>query len=142
RTPLALTDDSFRCMLHCPPPAVPPSPPPPPDRTWAEVVAHCLRVPPVMRRAGLLHDVDVELPADDFYAAGGWLFMTLAPSSDYADAAALPGFVRSFAPRVPPLSFAAPRSVFTAVLFPVFPDAASAAAVAAKYDAIFAEAIT
>ncbi|HVE87031.1 MAG TPA: hypothetical protein VND93_29445, partial [Myxococcales bacterium] len=95
KTPLALTDDSFRCMLRCPPPGPPPPPPPPPDRTWAEVFAACLRVPPLMRRAGLLHTVEVPLPSDDFYAGGGWLFFTLAPSSDYADAVGLPGFARS-----------------------------------------------
>jgi hypothetical protein len=95
-----------------------------------------------MRRAGLLHTVDVTLPSDDFYSSGGWLFFTLAPTSDYADAVAIPGFVRSFATRVPVLDVTKPRPVFTAVLFPVFPDAPSAAAEAAKYDTVFPEAVT
>src|SRR5215471_4344657 len=73
RTALALTNDSFRCMLQCPPP-VKVVPKPAPDRSWAEVFANALRVPPLMRRAGLLHTVDVTLPADDFYSNGGWLF--------------------------------------------------------------------
>lgn len=141
RTPLALTDDSFRCMLRCPPPARPP-PPGPRDPSWAEVFANILRVPPLMRRAGLLYTLDVPLPADDFYQDGGWLFFTLAPTSDYASAVGLPNFVRSFATRVPPLSVARPRPVFTAVLFPVFPDATAAAAVAARYDTVFPEAIS
>jgi hypothetical protein len=141
RTPLGLTDDSFRCMLHCPPP-VKTVPKPPPDRSWAEVFANALRVPPLMRRAGLLHTVEVTLPSDDFYSSGGWLFFTLAPASDYADAVAIPGFVRSFATRIPVLDVTQPRPVFTAVLFPVFPDAASASAVATKYDTVFPEAIT
>ena len=141
RTALALTDDSFRCMLHCPPP-VKVVPKPIPDRSWAEVFAAALRVPPYMRRAGLLHTVEVTLPADDFYSSGGWLFFTLTPTSDYADAVAIPGFVRSFATRVPVLDVAKPRPVFTAVLFPVFPDAPSAAAEAAKYDTVFPEAMT
>jgi hypothetical protein len=141
RTPLALTDDSFRCMLNCPPPGKI-IPKPPPDRSWAEVFANALRVPPIMRRAGLLHTVDVVLPADDFYNAGGWLSFTLAPASDYATAVAIPGFTRSFVTRVPALDVAQPRQVFTSVLFPLFPDAPTAAAQAAKYDTVFPEAIT
>lgn len=140
KTELARTDDSFRCMLHCPPPAPRPRSPPR-DPSWAEVFTNTLRVPPLMRRAGLLHTIDVPLPADDFYAGGGWLFVTLAPGSDYASAAGIPGFLRSFATRVPPLAVARARQVFTAVLFPVFPDATLAAAAAAKYDTIFPEAI-
>ena len=141
RTALARTDDAFRCMLHCPPP-VKTVPKPPPDRSWAEVFANALRVPPLMRKAGLLHTVEVALPSDDFYASGGWLSFTLAPTSDYADAAAIPGFVRSFATRIPVLEVTKSRPVFTAVLFPVFPDAPSAAAEAGKYDAVFPEAET
>src|SRR5262249_11287266 len=141
RTTLGLTDDSFRCMLHCPPPVIT-VPKPPPDRSWAEVFANALRVPPLMRRAGLLHTVEVTLPGDDFYASGGWLFFKLAPGSDYADAVAIPGFVRSFATRIPVLDVKQARPVFTAVLFPVFPDAPSAAAEAPKYDTVFPEAVT
>ena len=70
-------------MLNCPPPAKT-LPKPIPDKTWAEVFAIALRVPPIMRAAGLLHSVEVVLPTDDFYSAGGWLFFDLAPSSDYA----------------------------------------------------------
>jgi hypothetical protein len=82
------------------------------------------------------------LPADDFFKAGGWLSFTLAPTSDYAAAVAIPGFVRSFVTRVPALDVAKPRPVFTAVLFPLFADAPTAAAQASKYDTVFPEAIT
>ena len=141
RTPRALIDNSFRCMLGCPPPVMH-APHPAPARTWAEVFAIALRVPPVMRRAGLLHTVQVALPDDHFYSSGGWLFFTLSPDSDYADAAGLAGFARSYATRVPALDTAHARPVFTAVLFPVFANPAAASAQSAKYDSVFPEAIT
>jgi hypothetical protein len=141
RTSRALIDDSFRCMLNCPPPVMP-LPHPPAERTWAEVFAIALRVPPIMRRAGLLHTVEVVLPDSTFYSSGGWLFFTLAPDSDYADAAGSPGFVRSYATRIPALDALHARPVFTAVLFPVFADPFAASAQSAKYDTVFPEAIT
>jgi len=64
------------------------------------------------------------------------------PRADYATAVAIPGFTRSFVTRVPALDVAQPRQVFTSVLFPLFPDAPTAAAQATKYDAVFPEAIT
>lgn len=140
KTPLARTDDSFRCMLNCPPP-VKLTKSPPPDRSWAEVFSTALRVPPVMRAAGLLHTVDITPPAG-FYTHGGWLFFTLAPASDYAAAAGVAGFLRTYATRVPALAVSTKRSIFTAVLFPVFPDAATASAAAPKFQSVFPEAIT
>ena len=100
-----------------------------------------VRQPLVLRRAGLLHDVTVGLPTPDFYRDGGWLFFTLAARSDYANAVGEPNFFRSFATRVPSLSVAQRRPVFTAVLFPVYSNAAAAAAVADRYDDVFREAV-
>jgi hypothetical protein len=141
KTALAITDDSFRCMLKCPPPNKP-VPPAPHKRSWAEAIANASRLPLVMRRAGLLHTVTIPLPDPAFYADAGWLFFTLAASSDYAAAAALPNFFRTYATRVPSLSTTNDRSVFTAVLFPVFADATAASAVAGRYDEVFPEALT
>jgi hypothetical protein len=95
----------------------------------------------VLRAAGLLYTIEVVLPKADLYSEGGWLFLTLDPASDYASSAPLPGFLRSFATRVPALGASTRRPIFTAVLFPVFPDATAAAAAGGAYDEVFPEAI-
>lgn len=103
-----------------------------------------MRQPKVLIEAGLLHEIEVPLPntEPDLYANGGWLFLTLDPSSDYyASSETVPGFLRSFATRVPALAAATLRPIFTAVLFPVFADATAAAAAGGAYDEIFPEAI-
>ena len=130
KTPLAVVDDSYHRMLTCPP-AGPVTVPPQRDLSWAEVFANVLRAPQIMRDAGLLHTVDLTAPDPNFFQHGGWISFTLSPTSDYADAAGLPGFVRSYATRVPALTTMETRPLFTAVLFPLFPDATAAGAAAA-----------
>lgn len=140
RTPLASVDEEYKCMLRCPPKQPLPKP-----KTitysWIDALGYALRQPLVLRAAGLLHTIEVALPKADLYAEGGWLFLTLDPSSDYASSAPLPGFLRTFATRVPALAASTKRSIFTPVLFPVFPDATAAAAAGGAYDEIFGEAI-
>jgi hypothetical protein len=141
RTELAVTDDTYRCLLRCPP-RTPPTPPPasPPPRSWLDALGYALRQPQVLRAAGLLHTLEVALPAADYYVDGGWLFLTLDASDAYAGVAGMPGFLRSFATRVPPLAAGRVRPLFTAVLFPVFADATAAAAAGGDYDPVFEEA--
>jgi hypothetical protein len=142
RTELAVIDDSYHCLLRCPPKS-PPTPPPaaPPPRSWLDALGYAMRQPQILRAAGLLHTLEVALPGAGYYSDGGWLFLTLDAAGDYASAAALPGFLRSFATRVPSLSGDHERPLFTAVLFPVFADATAAAAAGGDYDPVFAEAI-
>ncbi len=140
RTPLASVDEEYKCMLRCPPKAPLPKPAPP-QYSWIDALGYALRQPMVLRAAGLLHTIEVTLPSADLYGEGGWLFLTLDPKSDYASSAPLPGFLRTFATRVPALGASTQRSIFTAVLFPVFPDAGAAAAAGGAYDEIFPEAI-
>jgi hypothetical protein len=140
RTELASVDEEYKCMLRCPPKQPLPKPTPP-TYSWIDALGYALRQPMVLRAAGLLHTIDVVLPKADLYAEGGWLFLGLDPASDYASSAPLPGFLRSFATRVPALGASTKRPVFTAVLFPVFGDATSAAAAGGAYDEVFPEAI-
>ena len=140
RTELAVIDDSYHCLLRCP--AKTPLPAPTvPKYSWIDALGHAMREPAILRAAGLLHTLDVALPRGDLYKDGGWLFLTLDPTSAYADSVALPGFLRTFATRVPALSRASGRPVFTAVLFPVFADGAAAATAGPAYDEVFPEAI-
>jgi hypothetical protein len=140
RTPLASVDEEYKCMLRCPPKKPLPKPAPP-TYSWIDALGYALRQPMVLRAAGLLHTIEVTLPSAELYANGGWLFLTLAAGSDYASSAPLPGFLRSFATRVPALAASIERPIFTAVLFPVFADATAAAAAGSEYDEIFPEAI-
>ena len=140
RTPLASISEDYKCMLRCPP-KKPLAEPAVPTYSWIDALGYALRQPLVLRAGGLLHTIEVTLPSADLYAKGGWLFVGLAAGSDYASSAALPGFLRSFATRVPALGASTQRAIFTAVLFPVFADATAAAAAGADYDEIFPEAI-
>jgi hypothetical protein len=139
RTRLALTDDSYRCMLNCPPKAAPDLTPPPPDLTWGEVFAIGMRKTQVARAMGFIHDVEIEV--GDRLRDGGWIFFTLDATSDFADQQAADArFVKTFATRVPKLETGVERPVFTPVLFPVAATAADAAALG-SYDAVFREAL-
>jgi hypothetical protein len=139
RTRLAVTDDTYRCALRCPPATPPDVTPPPPDLTWGEIFAVGLRKPQVARAMGFIHDVTLDV--GDRLRDGGWVFFTLDATSDFAQQqAANPGFVKIFATRVPRLVPGEPRPVFTAVLFPVAADA-TAAALLGSYDDVFREAL-
>ena len=137
KTPLAVTDDSYHCDLKCPPSARRPQ-----TRTttlsWGDALAALLRVPAMARAAGILHTVTLSVPG--LYGDGGWLFFSLAKTSDFwqqADQA--PAFQRRYATRVPSLKRGTDRPVFTPVLFPVAADAAAAAAFG-SLDTVFGEA--
>lgn len=137
RTELAVTDDSYQCLMKCPPDPAPPRP-----ATvigWGEALAFALRQPRLAEALGLIVALDVVLPPKRF-ERGGWLWVDLAQDSDYATLAANPGFVRSFATRVPALGDTIDRDVFTPVVFPVSADATEASTLG-NYDKVFVEAI-
>lgn len=138
RTPLGVTDDSYHCLMRCPPEPV--LPPPPTVIGWGEALAFAMRRPRLAEALGLVHALEVPLDPAPRLEHGGWLWVELAPASDYAAQAATPGFLRSFATRVPALPLAGRRAVFTPVVFPVFDDA-SAAAAAGNFDKVFTEAV-
>jgi hypothetical protein len=139
RTPLAVTDDTYHCLMNCPPDPV--VPPPPTVIGWGEALAFAMRRPRLAEALGLVHALEIPLDPVPRLEQGGWLWVELAPASDYsALQASIPGFVRSFATRVPALPLAEARAVFTPVVFPVFDDAA-AAATAGNFDKVFTEAV-
>lgn len=137
RTSLAVTDETYHCLMRCPPKAMPPRPPT--VIGWGEALAFAMRRPRLAEALGLVHRVQIQLDVAPRLQSGGWLWIDLASSSDYAAAAAVPGFTRAFATRVPPLPNGE-RAVFTPVVFPVFADSA-AASLAGNYDNVFTEAV-
>ncbi len=138
-TPLAVVDDAYHCALTCPPKS-PPSldPKPKPDVGWSEALAFVTRQPLLARAMGVLYTLELPLTPAELLAAGGWLFFDLAAGSDYAVAAATPGFCVSYATRIPALDDE--RPLFTPVLFPVSADAAEAST-RGDFDRVFAEAV-
>lgn len=137
RTSLGVIDHSYHCLMQCPPATLPPEPPTP--LGWGEAIAFSLRRPRLAKALGLIIPVDITLDAGRL-EEGGWLWVELAPDSDYAAQAGNPGFQRAFATRVPALPSEGERPIFTPVVFPVSNNAAEAAALG-QTDRVFAEAI-
>lgn len=136
KTDLAVIDDSYFCALRCARDSLPGTAVPTDEVSWGEVFAMLLRQPFMARAAGLIHTAQVTLP-DPF--PGGWVFFSLAPTSDYAtNASNHPDFLKLYSTRVPELERTA-RPVFTAVSFPVAADAAALAALG-PFDEVFGEA--
>ena len=138
RTSLGVVDDTYHCLMRCPPDPVPP--PPPMVIGWGEALAFAMRQPRLAEALGLIYALDVRLDAAPRLEHGGWLWVELAAASDYFAQASLPPFLRTFATRVPALPTAATRSLFTPVVFPVSETAAEAAALG-NFDKVFVEAI-
>jgi hypothetical protein len=132
-TPFALTDNTYHCMLeHWP--AKAPQATPPATVTWGRVIGYAMRQPLIASALGLLYTATVPLPDPQFFANGGWLYVTLDPASDFsAQLAVNPGLMQPYAARIPALS--AVRSLYAAVLFPV-----SSTPLAGSYDDVIAEA--
>lgn len=137
RTELALTDDTYQCLMRCPPDPAPPRP-----ATvigWGEAIAFALRQPRLAEALGLVVPLELSVPAG-LFADGGWLWADLAPASDLAVQTATAGFLRRFATRVPALNDTEDRNLFTPVVLPVSSDATEAASLG-NYDKVFVEAI-
>lgn len=106
----------LECALHA---AVsgpaPPAEPIPDTITWGRLLGFALGQPPLACALGLIGETEVAAPDDlDFFAEGGWLFIDLHASSDYAGD---PARIARYASRIPPL--AGSRPLFAPVLFPV-----------------------
>lgn len=132
RTPFAFTDDTYACAIKSPPPKPFVTLPPPNSKIpWGKVLAKLLRQPVLASAAGLIRTLDIPL-APTLLASGGFVYVTLAPTSDGAALLALPDGLKIYAARIPAL--AAARAIFAPVLFPVatIPPTGS-------YDDLFAE---
>lgn len=133
RTPFALTDDTYRCLLENPAIKTP-QPPPPSTVSWGRVMAYALRQELLAAGLGLLYETTLPLPQANFFAAGGWLYLGLDPAGDFApQVAAKPDLLQAYAARLPALT--TPRPLFAAVLFPVL-----STPPIGSYDGVFVEA--
>ena len=140
RTALATIDDQELCALRCPPGKPSGKPPAKPDVSWGDTYGAALRQELVARALGLLHDVAIVITPATLIFDGGWVFVSLDAASDFAAAAASPGFLRIYGTRVPPLKSASTRPIFTPVVFPVADDEVHAATFG-SFDSVFREAV-
>jgi hypothetical protein len=122
KTPLASIDDTYSCLLNCPPKK--PLAPPPVDNSvsWAEAMSFALRQPLLAREMGLVYELEVDVNPHDLLISGGWIFFTLDGTSDYHQLISTPGFLKVFGSRIPALKTSSGRRLFTPVLFPVVDD--------------------
>jgi hypothetical protein len=105
----------FACALHQGAQDQPDPVKLPDNVTWGRVLAFALRQPKLATGLGLVLQATVQPPTADFFSAGGWLYIDLHPTSDYA---ADPTLTAHYAARIPALT-AQPRALFAPVLFPV-----------------------
>jgi hypothetical protein len=137
RTSLAVIDDTYRCLMQCPPKDLPPTAPT--DIGWGEAIAFSLRRPRLAEALGLISPIEITIDPAPRLENGGWLWVELSPTSDYAAQAGTASFQRSFATRIPALSDSGTRRIFTSVVFPVS-DNSAAADTLGQTDRVFAEA--
>jgi hypothetical protein len=119
-SPLLSTPDEFGCALHQGATDQPdkPGPPPPSDVSWGQLMAYALRQPNLAAALGLVGQATITPDNPALFANGGWLYIDLHPTSDYAGQ----DILARYAARIPKLSTA--RQLFAAVLFPVLTVAA------------------
>ena len=108
--------DEFTCALHEAQASQPDRPVVLDDTiTWGRLIAFVLKQPVLAEACGFIGETTVPLPDPAFFAKGGWLYIDLHDTSDYAAAPA--GFTSLYAARIPPLN--EDRPLYAAVLFPV-----------------------
>ena len=118
RTSLVFADDTYSCALQAPPPRpFKRLPPPNPKVAWGKIIAILLRNPALATAAGLIRGLDITITPADLLKHGGFLHVTLSPTSDGAALLGGPDGLKIYATRIPTLQ--APRDLFTPVLFPV-----------------------
>jgi len=131
--PYLRVDDSYHCALKAGVPVGTVLKSDPPQLGWGKVLAAALRQPLMSQAIGLVRPFTVT-PDPHLFDNGGWVYLTLAASSDGAGLLTVPDGLKSYAARIPPLHAA--RSLFTSVLFPVAVSVPNA-----EYDDLFREVI-
>ena len=119
RSPNTFVDDTYSCLLRSgtnKPPYTKLKPDPAPKFPWGKVIAIAMRQPLLAEALGIIRPMAVTVPPD-FFKEGGWLYVTLAPTSDAFALTTMPDALKSYATRIAPLSGS--RTLFTPVLFPV-----------------------
>jgi hypothetical protein len=135
RSTLTVTDHTYLCMLRSgtnKPPYQKIKPPATPTYAWGNVIAMALRQPLLAADLGMIYPMTIPVPAS-FFKLGGWVYVTLAPTSDGFALTSMPNALKIYCSRIPPLSAA--RPLFSPVMFPV-----AAAVPPGPYDEIFQEA--
>ena len=108
---------------------------PDPRLGWGEVIAILLRTPVLAEAAGLVRQFSIEIDNPDLLKNGGFMYVTLATGSDGAGLIPLPGGLKLYATRMPPLLRGKPRTIFSPVFFPVL----STPPAGGGYSEVFAE---
>ena len=128
--PYGVIDDTYACLMSQSATA---GPPPPATVSWGRIFAFALRTELLAMAVGLMYETSLALPSPTFFSNGGWLFVTLDPTSDFAPQInTQPSLLQCYAARIPALTAA--RPLYAAVLFPVTSTPLSG------YDTIFPEA--
>ncbi len=142
RHPGARIDDSYECAVKD---ATGPNPAfvtTPDGVSWGQIYAYCLRHPQLARRLGLIREASFEI--DVGFVHGGFVYVDLAPGSDYAEQQiAEPLLLSRYAARIPPLVAGTARPLFAAVQFPVLvddPGVPGPPPVLGNFDQVFIEA--
>ncbi|HEX5606374.1 MAG TPA: hypothetical protein VFY96_07660, partial [Candidatus Binatia bacterium] len=111
-------EKDFECALHDAQASQPPEPEVLKDEvTWGQLMAYALRQPKLATALGLVGEAEINLEDPAVFEKGGWLYLSLHASSDYAAVVEPPPFKALYAARIPPLN--QKRSLYAAVLFPV-----------------------
>ena len=129
--PYGVIDDTYPCLMSQSATA---GPPPPATVSWGRIFAFALRTELLAMAVGLMYETSLALPSPTFFSNGGWLFVTLDPTSDFAPQInTQPSLLQCYAARIPALR--PPRGRFTPPcdLFPVTSTPLSG------YDTIFPE---
>jgi hypothetical protein len=119
RSTLTVSNDEYYCLMHSgasKPPYKKIKPPVNPKYAWGKVIAMALRQPVLAEALGMIYPMTIPVPAD-FFKQGGWLYVTLDPTSDGFGLTTISDALKIYSTRIPPLSTA--RTLFTPVLFPV-----------------------
>jgi hypothetical protein len=117
RTPFAKTDDSYHCAIKRTGAYDPTFKQSGDDVSWGRIIAICLRQPLLSKSIGLLHNVKLTLPADNYFENGGWVYFELLdPAGTFGLA---PAELKQYAARIPAIT--EDRQLFAALQFPVVP---------------------
>ena len=127
------TTEAYHCALKAPAPVGTVLTSDPPKLSWGKMLAACLRQPLLSERVGLVRSYAIALPPN-FFADGGWIYVTLVAGSPGSSLLSIPNALKSYSARLPPLEGA--RSLFTCVLFPV-----ATIPPAGDYDDLFREVV-
>ena len=120
RSTLTVTDHTYFCLLRTgtnKPPYKKIKKPVSATFAWGKVIAMALRQPLLAERLGMIYPMSIPVPAG-FFKLGGFVYVTLASTSDGFALTGIPDALKIYSSRISPLSASA-RPLFSPVLFPV-----------------------